>query len=205
MARILHVIANPKKQQSRSRELAHHFLKHYKEKNPNDTIIELDLYEKKIPHLPIDAMRALYTKMGKDLTPQEQKHWDLSKELIDQIQSVDKIVITTPMWNFSVPSILKAYLDYISVPEKTFRFTSAGPQGLLHPKKIIIIESRGGIYSQGPMKHVEMQGTYLKNAFAFLGINECHSLLIEGTNKPQGFTQRKEQAQKNAEQYAQVF
>lgn len=99
-----------------------------------------------------------------------------------QFAQADKYVIAEPMWNLSVPAILKAYIDYISVPDITFAFTEEGTRGLLYDRKAINISSRGGIYPKEMGARVEMGDSYLRKAFALFGIVKYQTLYLEGAD-----------------------
>jgi FMN-dependent NADH-azoreductase len=102
-------------------------------------------------------------------------------EALEQVLAADTIVIGAPMYNFSVPTQLKSWLDAIAVPEKTFRYGSAGPEGLLGDKRLIIASSRGGLYGAGsPAETYEHHETYLRSFFAFVGIRDIEVVRAEG-------------------------
>ena len=179
MAKILHIIGNPKKVNSYSRRLADQFLESYKEKNPDDEVETLDLAETPIPHLDDVDVAAIFTEEPNDKEKEKQEY---NFKLIDQFLSADKIIITAPMWNFNIPSVLKAYIDHIIIAGKTFKFGEKGPEGLAIGKKTIFIGARGGVYSEGPAKQMEFHTSYLKTIFGFIGLKDSSELIVEGTN-----------------------
>jgi FMN-dependent NADH-azoreductase len=97
-----------------------------------------------------------------------------------QFQEADKYVIAEPLWNLSIPAILKSYIDYITVTGITFKYTASGPVGLCLNKKAINIVSRGGVYSTEPMASFEMGDKYLRTLFGFLGICNFTTVAAEG-------------------------
>jgi len=102
-------------------------------------------------------------------------------ELLDEFLAADTVVIGAPMYNFTVPSQLKAWIDRILVAGKTFRYTANGPEGLATGKRVIIALARGGIYSEGPAAAFEHVETYLRGVFNFIGI-EPEFVIAEGVN-----------------------
>lgn len=110
--------------------------------------------------------------------PEFAKDVQHHNDLIDEVLSVDEIVLGAPMYNFSIPVQLKAYLDAISRSGKTFKYTENGPVGLLSAKKAVIVSSRGGFYHNNGFTNQE---DYLKTVLSFLGVQEKELVLIEGT------------------------
>ncbi|TCV93292.1 FMN-dependent NADH-azoreductase [Luteibacter rhizovicinus] len=104
-----------------------------------------------------------------------------ANRVMDEFLAADVVVLGAPMYNFGIPSTLKAWIDRIAVAGKTFRYTANGPEGLVGDKRLIVASSRGGIYSQGtPAAGLDFQENYLRAVFAFLGINEIEFVRAEG-------------------------
>ncbi|WIG55266.1 MAG: FMN-dependent NADH-azoreductase [Rhodanobacteraceae bacterium] len=103
-------------------------------------------------------------------------------EILDEFLAADIVVIGAPMYNFTIPTQLKAWIDRVLTAGKTFRYTENGPEGLAGDKRVIIASSRGGIYSQGPAASVDFQETYLKHVFGFIGIHDVEFVRAEGLN-----------------------
>ena len=101
-------------------------------------------------------------------------------ELSEQFISGDKYVFVTPLWNFSFPPVMKAYIDSVAVAGKTFKYTEQGPVGLLTDKKALHIQARGGVYSEGPAAAVEMGHRFLNVIMNFFGVPSFEGLFIEG-------------------------
>ncbi|WP_308921484.1 NAD(P)H-dependent oxidoreductase [Janthinobacterium sp. J1-1] len=100
---------------------------------------------------------------------------------LEQVLAADVIVIGAPLYNFSVPSQLKSWLDALAVPGKTFQYGASGPEGLLGAKRVIVASARGGIYTPGtPMASLDHQENYLKSFFGFLGVNQLEIVRAEG-------------------------
>ena len=102
---------------------------------------------------------------------------------LDEFLSADIVVVGAPMYNFAIPSQLKAWIDRLAVPGKTFRYTEKGPEGLAGGKKVIVASSRGGFYGpQTPIAFLDHQETYLRNIFGFFGITDVTFIRAEGIN-----------------------
>lgn len=185
MAKVLYITANPKPEdQSYSLSVAKEFLNTYRQQNPDDEIIELDLYKLDIPYIDTDV----FSGWGKlqqgtafeDLTADEKAKVGRINELTDQFIAADKYIFVTPMWNFSVPPKMKAYIDTICIAGKTFKYTEQGPVGLLTNKGAVHIQARGGVYSEGPAKDFEFGDRYIRAVLTFLGVPSIESVIVEG-------------------------
>jgi FMN-dependent NADH-azoreductase len=114
-------------------------------------------------------------------TPDLQKDIDEGLAILDEFLAADIIVIGAPMYNFSVPSQLKAWVDRIAVAGKTFRYTPNGAEGLAGDKKVIVASSRGGFYgSDTAAAALDHQESYLRGVFGFLGITDVKFIRAEG-------------------------
>ena len=110
---------------------------------------------------------------GKDLSPEAQKSWEPIESHIRRFLSADGYLISSPMWNFSIPYPLKHYIDIIVQPKYLFRYTEKGVEGLVKNKKMTVITSRGGDYSLGsPFHSYDFQESYLRAVFGFVGISD---------------------------------
>ncbi|WP_413301625.1 FMN-dependent NADH-azoreductase [Bacillus sp. 1P10SD] len=187
MAQVLYITAHPHDEsQSYSMAVGKAFIESYKENNPNDEVVHVDLYSENIPHIDADV----FSGWGKlrsgqafeELSSEEKAKVSRLNELSDQFIAADKYVFVTPLWNFSFPPVMKAYLDSVSVAGKTFKYTEQGPVGLLPGKKALHIQARGGIYSEGPAAQMEMGHRYISVMMSFFGINELEGLFVEGHN-----------------------
>ena len=96
----------------------------------------------------------------------------LSDELIAELRAADTIVIGAPMYNFSVATTLRAWFDHVLRAGETFRYTENGPEGLLGGKRVIVVESRGGLYSEGPAQAIDFQEPYLRHLLGFIGLTD---------------------------------
>ena len=103
-------------------------------------------------------------------------------DVLDEFLAADVVVIGAPMYNFSIPSTLKAWIDRVMVAGKTFRYGANGPEGLAGGKRVVIVSSRGGIYSEGPMQALDFQENYLRKVFGFIGVTDVEIVRAEGVN-----------------------
>ncbi len=149
-----------------------------------------------IPHLDAARIGALMTAPA-ERTPPQQAMVAYSDQLIAELQAADILVIGAPMYNFSVPSVLKSWFDHIARAGVTFRYTEHGPQGLLKNKTAYVITTRGGIHKHQPS---DSQIPYLQNILAFIGINDVRVIYAEGLNmgddaRQQGIAQAEQSIQ----------
>lgn len=174
MSKVLYIKANIKKEgESRTFKVADSFIEEYKKNNPEDEIVVLDLYKENIDFLRTEDLGGIFGP--KDET---SKHHPILKYAY-QFADADKYIIAAPMWNLSIPAILKAYIDYISVTGITFKYTEKGPVGLLKNKKAVHIVSRGGEYNNTPY---EMGDRYLRTILGFFGIQEVETIAVENVD-----------------------
>lgn len=178
MHKVLYIKANIKNEgESRTFRVSDHFVEEYKKNNPEDEVIELDLYKENIDFLRPDDLGKLFGPKDK-----ESKENPILKYAY-QFAEADKYIIAAPMWNLSVPAILKAYIDYISVSGITFKYTPDGSVGLLKDKKAVHIVSRGGAYENSPY---EMGDRYLRTILGFFGISDISTIAIENVDAEGG-------------------
>jgi len=180
MTTILHIDSSPLGDRSVSRKLTAKTLSELKAAHPNSTIISRDFGANPLPHLSATVLSAFYTQADqRDATLNNAVK--LSDQAIEEVVAADIIVIGAPMWNFGIPSSLKAWIDHVVRAGRTFNYSANGPVSLLKPgKKVIIISSRGGIYSEGPFKVMDHQETYLKAVLGFIGLTDISFVRAEG-------------------------
>lgn len=185
MSTVLFVKANDRGiEQAVSVKLYQAFLDSYKTSHPEDTIIELDLFQEQLPYMNADMINGNFkAARGFDLTPAEQAAAEVSSKYIDQFIAADKVVFGFPLWNFTVPAVLHTYIDYLNQAGKTFSYTAEGPVGLLSNKKVALINARGGIYSEGPAAAAEMSVNFIKNVMSFFGVTQFETIIVEGHNQ----------------------
>lgn len=175
MSKVLYIKANAKLEgESRTFKISDGFIEAYKQSHPGDEVITLDLYKEGIGMLSANDINSIFGPKNK-----ESRNHPILKYAYE-FAEVDKYVIAEPLWNLSVPAILKAYIDYISVSGITFQYTAEGPVGLCKGKKAINISTRGGEYSKEPNSSYEMGDRYLRTIFAFFGIMDFTTIAADG-------------------------
>ncbi|MBU0604911.1 MAG: NAD(P)H-dependent oxidoreductase [Candidatus Omnitrophica bacterium] len=172
MRKILHIIATPRGDVSRTLKISGSFLESLKNKYPECAIDTLDLFKDTIPPLTLKTVSGKYVLLaGKDLSGDLKEAWLDIERAIARFLSADAYLISTPMWNFSIPYVLKHYIDVIIQPKYLFRYTDKDVEGLAKNKKMVIITSRGGDYSASSPFHAnDYQEPYLRAIFGLVGI-----------------------------------
>ncbi|REJ10969.1 FMN-dependent NADH-azoreductase [Halobacillus trueperi] len=208
MEKVLYITAHPHDETaSYSMRVGKAFIDTYKEVNAGDEIIHIDLYREDIPHIDADIFSGWgKLQSGDNLSDEENRKVERLRELSDQFISADKYVFVTPMWNFSFPPVMKAYIDAVAVAGKAFKYTEEGPVGLLTDKKAFHIQACGGIYSEGPAAGMEMGHRYLNIIMQFFGVPSFDGLFVEGHAANPGQADNiREHAMARAKDAAQTF
>ena len=165
---VLHLDASPLGQYSVSRGLTAAIVSKLRQGHANLDVSYRDLSSEPLPHWSpvVDAQSEAAT---------------LGQTVMDEFLAADVIVLGAPMYNFGIPTQLKAWIDRVLVAGKTFQYTANGPQGLAGGKRVIVASTRGGIYSAGaPAAAMDFQEPYLRAAFAFIGITDVEFVRAEG-------------------------
>ncbi|MED1441494.1 FMN-dependent NADH-azoreductase [Aeribacillus composti] len=211
MTKVLYITAHPLDDtQSYSLAAGKAFIETYKEANSDHEVIHLDLYKEHIPQIDADVLNGWgKLRSGKsldELTSEEKAKVGRLSELCEQFIEADKYVFVTPLWNFSFPPVLKAYIDAVAVAGKTFKYTEQGSVGLLTDKKALHIQARGGIYSEGPAAQMEMGHRYLAVVMQFFGVPSFEGLFVEGhAAQPEKAEEIKQNAIARAKDLAHTF
>lgn len=179
MTTILHLNSSVRSTGSISRQLSNEFVQKLKAAHADSRLIERDLAAQPVPHLT-EAMMGAYFTAPEQRTPEQTSTVKVSDELVAELQSADVVVIGAPMYNFSVSSTLKAWIDHVARAGLTFQYGANGPEGLLKGKKVYIVTARGGVYSEGPAKVMDFHETYLRAVLGFLGITDISFIYAEG-------------------------
>ena len=137
------------------------------QRDPAATLVFRDLAANPVPHLTPETVAGVRSQAT---TPAEQAARALSDELIAELRAADTIVIGAPMYNFSIPTTLRSWFDHVLRAGETFSYSEAGPKGLLSGKKVIVVEARGGLYSEGPAQAIDFQEPYLRQLLGFVGL-----------------------------------
>lgn len=180
--KLLHVDSSINGATSVSRGLTRQAVEQWQAQHPATEVEYLDLAEDTPSHFSADAMGFRRPKQG-ELTEAEQRENALSEKLVSQFLAADVVVVGAPLYNFSIPSQLKAWIDRLAQSGRTFRYTAEGPEGLAKGKTVIAVLSRGGVYSTSDIgQSMEHQESYLKTVFGFFGITDVRVVRAEGTD-----------------------
>jgi FMN-dependent NADH-azoreductase len=180
MANLLFVSSSLFGDGSQSRLIASEFIDRWRTAHPRTTVVERELTADSIPHLSLATLAAAMTPADARGTA-EQRAAALADTLIAEVEAADVIVLAAPMYNFSIPSTLKAWIDHITRAGRTFRYGAAGAEGLLKGKKLFIVTGRGGVYSgESPAKGMDFQEPYLRAMLGFLGLDDITFIHVEG-------------------------
>lgn len=178
MAQVLVIESSARLQGSISRQLTEQFLSRWRAVHPADCIGVRDLALEPVPHLDANLLGG-WMNPAEQQSGAERAALALSDSLTDELMAADVLVLAAPMYNFSIPSTLKAWLDHVLRAGVTFEYTAKGPRGLLRGKRAFVLTARGGIYAGGSQDHQE---PYLRQALAFIGIHDVSFIHAEGLN-----------------------
>lgn len=159
-----------------SSRLADEFISGWRRKHPQARIITRDLAADPVPHLTAERFGAFLAKPD-ERTAEQQAAVSYSDVLIEELKQADVIVVGLPLYNFGVPSTLKAYFDHVARAGVTFRYTEKGPVGLLAGKKIYVFATRGGLYAGTAL---DTQTPYVRSFLALLGMTDIEFVYAEG-------------------------
>ena len=183
MKRILIVESSPRGAESASRQLTETLRERLMSIYPNASFVERDLAADPPPHLDYQTVKGISTKDEAEAESlKDALH--LSDELSEELLSSDLLVIAAPMWNFGLPSSLKAWIDHIVRAGKTFNYAGAGVEGLAKGKKAILILASGGVFTEGPWKSWDTVEPYLRQILGFIGIDDVQTVRAQGMNIP---------------------
>ncbi len=176
MSRILFVSSSLSGEGSTSRRVALDLIEQLRRAAPGAAVTERALDPRTMPHLAAETLAAW---QGPDSAAAPAAA--LSEALTREVETADTIVIAAPMYNFSIPSTLKAWIDHIARAGRTFRYTANGPEGLLKGKTVYVVTGRGGVYTgESPFKPFDFQEPYLRGVLGFLGLTDVSFVHIEG-------------------------
>jgi len=179
--KLLHIDSSPLAANSVSRELTRRVVAQWQASHPGTTVEHLDLALDAPTHLNQDSLGFRLGPNATGLSEVQQRENAISEKLVSQFLAADVVVVGAPMYNFSIPSQLKAWIDRIAQAGRTFTYTATGPQGLAGGKTVIVASSRGGVYSSNPaLAGLDHQESYLKTLFGFIGITDIRFVRAEG-------------------------
>lgn len=173
MKKVLHIVASPRGTKSRTLQIAEALLENLRRQTEIE-IDELNVFSEPLPEMNVTRVGGKYMLMsGQELSGEAEKSWAEIVACIDRLKAADIVVISTPMWNFSIPYRLKHYIDIVAQPGFTFKYGENGPEGLVTGKKLFVITSHGGDYSEksGAAAFNQLE-PYLKQVLAFIGLTD---------------------------------
>jgi len=163
---------------SQSTVLANAFSEQYQARHRVPQVVVRDLINEPIPHLDANIIGAFASDEA-TRSAEQQAIINASQTLIDELANADAVVLGLPMYNFNIPSQLKAYMDQVARAGITFRYTENGPQGLLEDKPVYVIAARGGMHAG---QVTDTQTDFIKTFFGFIGITQVEFIYAEGLN-----------------------
>src|ERR1700730_6728600 len=167
-----------------TRRLTAKYVDDWRKKHSDGEVVQRDLSVTALP-LITDDWGAAYLE-DSQLTPAQRSYLSTSDELIEELAAADTVVIGSPMYNFSIPSSLKAWIDQIVRLGKTVGYGPNGPQGLLTRKKVVVITSRGGAYEKGSTREAfDFQEPYLLHILGFIGLTDVTFIHAENQSRDQ--------------------
>ncbi|MDR3430106.1 MULTISPECIES: FMN-dependent NADH-azoreductase [Silvimonas] len=180
--KLLHIDSSVLADNSVSRKLTARIAKEWQAARPGTQVQYLDLATAEPAHLSGEALGARFVP-AESHTELQKRETAYTEDLLQQFLGADVIVVGAPMYNFSIPSQLKAWIDRIAVAGRTFKYGENGPVGLAGGKTVVVVSTRGGVYSTSEaMRALDHQESYLTTVFGFLGITDVRFVRAEGTS-----------------------
>ncbi|WP_166423792.1 NAD(P)H-dependent oxidoreductase [Paraglaciecola sp. 20A4] len=184
MKNVLFLSASLQGDKGQSSKLAAEFVEKWQEAEEID-LLKVDLNDLNLPHLSAQEMQT-WSMVSDNMTPEQVKLAAYSNDLLAQLEHSDAVVIGMPMYNFTIPTTFKAWIDRVARAGRTFSYTSEGPKGHLVGKTVYVMAARGGVY-QGTEN--DTQTPYLRLVLGLLGITDVHFIYLEGLNMGEEFAQ----------------
>ncbi|MGV8863414.1 MAG: FMN-dependent NADH-azoreductase [Pseudomonas sp.] len=186
MSCVLIIESSARQQDSVSRQLTQQFISQWQAAHPADQITVRDLAINPVPHLDSTLLGG-WMKPAEQRNEIEQLALERSNQLTDELVAADVLVLAAPMYNFAIPSTLKAWFDHVLRAGVTFKYGETGPQGLLIGKRAYVLTARGGIYAGSSLDHQE---PYLRQVLGFVGIHDVTFIHAEGLNMGGDFLEK---------------
>lgn len=197
MKNILHIVSSINGQNSFSLALSRRILENLQEQYPDSKVTERNLVKDNFPHITETTWNAIITPEA-NRTQEQENLSQLQQEVIAELFEADILVIGAPLYNFGIPSQLKAYIDHLAKNGETFHYTEEGPEGLVKGKKVYIAMSSGGVYSENPL--YDYVSGYLTKMFGFLGMTDVELVRVEGLAIPEFKDSAMEKAEEQLKQ-----
>jgi FMN-dependent NADH-azoreductase len=183
MSKTLVITASPRGERSVTRALAQHFAQHWAQHHPQDTVLLRDIGHHPVPHVTEPWIVGAFAP-SPEQSPESKLAIAVSDQLVDEFLGCERYVFAVPMYNFNIPSTLKAYIDQIVRPGRTFAVGPNGFEGLVKDRKALFILSRGGSYGPGsPTSELDFQEPYLQAIFRFIGVTDARFVIADNTNQ----------------------
>lgn len=177
MTTLLQINSSINNGNGQSSQLATQFVAAWLKRNPGTQLVKRDVAAgEAVPHLTAERFGAFITK-PEERSAGQKAVVEYSDALINELKQADVIVLGLPMYNFGVPSQLKAYFDHIARAGVTFKYTDKGPVGLITGKKAYVLAARGGMYAGTPL---DTQTNYVRDFLRFIGISDVEFVYAEG-------------------------
>ncbi|MFS2009656.1 FMN-dependent NADH-azoreductase [Azospirillum sp. CT11-132] len=181
MTTILHVDSSPLGAASVTRQLTASIVDALVKAEPSATVVTRDVAANPPDHLNGELMQVVKFRNLEGLSERQREELALTDALVDEFLAADVVVIGAPMYNFSIPTQLKAWIDRLAQAGRTFRYTEKGPEGLAGGKRVIVASGRGGVYSTNPaLAGLDHQEAYLRTVLGFFGITNVTFIRAEG-------------------------
>lgn len=183
MKTILKITSSARGALSNSNKLVNKIIAELEQQYPGAEVIGRNLVSQIYPHLEESLLAAFYAQPENE-NAQTRTAAANSDEAIAELEQADFIVIGVPIYNFNIPSALKAWIDHIVRAKKTFSYGNGAPEGLVKGKKVYLAIASGGVYSEGPLQPIDYAVPYLKTVLGFIGITDITVFRVEGVNMP---------------------
>lgn len=183
MKKILNIVSSPRGAASNSIQLADALIARLQQQYPDSTVTKVDLVKSPYPHLEEAHLAGFFTP-AEQHTDKEREAVRRSDEAVQAVKDADILVIGSPMYNFTINSALKAWIDHIVRAGLTFSYSEKGAEGLLKDKKVYLVMASGGIFSDGPYKFADHVEPYLRFIMSFIGLTDITTVRVEGLALP---------------------
>jgi FMN-dependent NADH-azoreductase len=181
MSTLLHIDASPRGEYSVSRQLSAAAVETWKSKNPTGVVVERDLTKTALTFVDMEWIVGAFSAPDEH-TAGNKRALAISDELVAEVLAADEIVIGTPMYNFAIPAVLKAWIDHVVRAGKTFQYTATGVDGLAKGRKVVVAVASGGVYDEASgMAAYNYEIPYLRHILGFIGISDVTFVQAGGT------------------------
>jgi len=176
MKTLLHIKSSLFSNEGQSSQLSSRFVEDWRAANPEGRVVVRDLAQEPIPHLTAERFRSFIADPERR-SAEQAGHVAESDALIEELEAASIVVFGLSMYNFGIPSTLKAWIDHVARAGRTFRYTENGSLGLLADRPVLVFAARGGKY-QGTLK--DTQTAYFRDVLDFIGLHDVHFIYAEG-------------------------